>query len=358
MKKKTIFIIALLALCMAVAFAGCGSDDSKTAASGGEGQQEDTQCEYEFPATGFGFDLPESVEINKGCISAHDMGEVNYGCGVLMGWPVYVDVPAEKYNTLTMEEAKDVNTGATFHIACVKDVSSPEEAIEKVVTVMKELEGDGYSKEEDALYRGMEELHREGDFIWMVDKPKKKSEGIRKECQTEYDAFYDATDEILSNMKFSTPELWEGGEEGADVVFETTDLDGKKIDSKELFAKNKVTMINIWATTCGPCIEEMPELEKLNKEWSKKGGAVVGLVDDVPVGNSEYLHDAQEIIMDTGVTYTNLRAWDGYIDVMSKVGTPTTYFVDSSGKLIGDPILGANVKKYKEAMEKYLSEAK
>jgi len=157
-------------------------------------------------------------------------------------------------------------------------------------------------------------------------------------------------------MKFYTPQGWTGGEEGADVKFETTDLDGNPIDSAQLFSQNKVTMVNIWATTCGPCIEEMPELEEMNKEFQKEGGAIVGLVDDVPVDNNAYLKEAQSIVKDTGVTYVNLRAWDGYEEVLSSVGTPTTYFVDSQGKLIGDPILGANVEKYKEKMEEYLSQ--
>ena len=58
------------------------------------------------------------------------------------------------------------------------------------------------------------------------------------------------------------------------------------------------------------------------------------------------------------MTYVNLRAWDGYEDVLSSVGTPTTYFVDSQGKLIGEPILGARTNEYKEKMEEYLSQAK
>ena len=37
-------------------------------------------------------------------------------------------------------------------------------------------------------------------------------------------------------------------------------------------------MINIWTTTCGPCIEEMPDIEKLNKDFQANGGAIVGLI--------------------------------------------------------------------------------
>ena len=115
-------------------------------------------------------------------------------------------------------------------------------------------------------------------------------------------------------------------------------------------------MINIWATTCGPCIQEMPELEQLNKDFQKKGGAIVGVVRDVPADNNVYLQEAQDIVKDTGVTFLNLKAWDTLENNREIVGTPTTYFVDSQGKLIGEPVLGANVKVYQKQMEKYPSQ--
>ena len=141
---------------------------------------------------------------------------------------------------------------------------------------------------------------------------------------------------------------------GSGISFKTTDLDGNAVDSKELFAKNKVTMINIWGTYCGPCVEEMPELEQMSKEYADKGAAIVGLVVDVSEADDSKLADAKDIIKDTGVTYLNLKAWDGSKDQLSAPGTPTTYFVDSTGNLIGDPVVGANVMKYRQTLDELL----
>lgn len=143
---------------------------------------------------------------------------------------------------------------------------------------------------------------------------------------------------------------------GSDVSFQTTDLNGNAVDSKGLFDKNKVTMINIWGTYCGPCIEEMPELEQISKEYADKGAAVVGLVVDVTEADDSKLAEAQDIIKDTGVTYVNLKAWDGFKDQLSAPATPTTYFVDSNGKLIGDPVVGANVMKYRSTLDSLLQQ--
>ena len=95
----------------------------------------------------------------------------------------------------------------------------------------------------------------------------------------------------------------------------------------------------------------MPELEKISKEYADKGVEVVGLVKDVPLGDDTKLAEAKAILKDTGVTFTNLRAWKDFEEQLVMAGTPTTYFIDSEGKIIGDPIVGASVKKYRERLD-------
>ena len=371
MKKRTTILTVLLAFCMIFVLAGCGSSGSGDVSEGstdstGSGNVSETgdtasaEAETGYincPGTGYSFDLPEGMEITKGCLYPYDMGDADYDSGVMMGWPVYVDVPKDTFNNLTEEEYQDVHTGYSFHIVCVKDVANEDEAIEKLVAVMKKAEGDFFTKDEEKMYRALKQIHAQDGFIWLADTPTEKSEGLKGECQEEYNAFFDATDEIISNMKFYTPQAWKGTEEGTDLTFETTDLDGNPINSQQLFSQNKITMINIWATNCGPCIKELPELEKMNEEFKEKGGAIIGLVNDVPVGNNKYLQEAQTIVKETGVTFPNLKVWDGFENDLETVGTPVTYFVDSNGKLVGEPILGAHVDKYKEKMEQFLSEA-
>ena len=105
MKKQWMIITSLLALCMIFAFAGCGSSDSSGSGDTSSAQQAaGSGCDFDFPRTGFGFDLPEGMEITKGYFYPYDMGDVNYNSGVMMSWPVYADVPGDKYNELTDEE--------------------------------------------------------------------------------------------------------------------------------------------------------------------------------------------------------------------------------------------------------------
>ncbi len=90
---------------------------------------------------------------------------------------------------------------------------------------------------------------------------------------------------------------------------------------------------------------------------ASKGGGVIGIAVDVPAGNNKYLENAQTIVKETGVTYPNLRAWEGFDELLAHQGTPTTYFADSRGKLIGTPVLGAQITVYPKEMEALLSEA-
>ena len=380
MKKTSILFSGLLVLCMSLALTGCGSKggesgskteskaESKTeskAESKIENKTEDktesgTQgsgSTYECPGTGFGFDLPEGVKIEKGFLHIRDLGDVDYDSGVMMGWPVYYSITREEYEKLTDETVKDVNPGFSFSILCVEDVKSEAEAKEKIFALIEKMMGK-ISPEERERYSSLKVAHQEGDRIWLYEIVDKVDDVLPESGREEYSAFYDASEKIISSMKFYPPETWKGTEEGADLSFDTIDVNGNPVNSRSLFAQNKVTMINIWATSCGPCINELPELEEMNREFREKGGAVVGLLDDVWVDNMKYLDEAQAIIKDTGVTYTNLCAWDGYDEVLEAVGTPTTYFVDSNGKLIGEPILGAHTDKYRERMEKYLESAK
>ena len=84
--------------------------------------------------------------------------------------------------------------------------------------------------------------------------------------------------EDLFDLLFGSSE--QAVEIGSSVSFETTDLDGNTVKSEDIFKANKVTVINMWATWCGYCVEELPDLEKMNSELEKEGSGVIGVCED------------------------------------------------------------------------------
>ena len=351
---KTITAI-LLSAGMIMAFTACGSSGgsaSEETADTDSSEASDVSDAYTFEGVGFSYELPEGVKIEKGSVDKSDFGELVYGSGVRMGFPVYYDMTDEEMSS----QPGQVQEAPTFVIVCVEDAETAEQAIEKLITAMTDFGGQPLTQEEIDTYSAVKEIHKENGCMWLMAMRDKGT--VREECQAEYDELYNASEDIINNhMKFFAPEKWEGFGDEAVVSFETVDLEGNPVKSEDLFAGNKVTMINLWGTYCGPCIGEMPELEKMNQEFNSKGGGIVGVVVDVPAGNDKYLGNAQTIVKEAGVTYPVIRAWEGYDEVLEHQGVPATFFVDSKGKLIGEPVLGAQITTYPKEMEDLLSKA-
>ena len=144
-------------------------------------------------------------------------------------------------------------------------------------------------------------------------------------------------------------------------AFEGKDLDGNPVKSDELFSANAVTVVNFWFTTCNPCVGELSELDALNKELAKKGGALIGVNTFTLDGDEAAISEAKDVLAKKGVTYQNV-----YFDSDGEAGKfttnifayPTTYVVDRNGNIVGDPIVGAiTEKKQAETLQKLIDQA-
>ena len=139
--------------------------------------------------------------------------------------------------------------------------------------------------------------------------------------------------------------------EGTEITFETTDLDGNPVKSEDLFAGHKITMINIWATWCDPCKEELPYLEKLNKELAGKECQIIGICDDT-ADDPDAVREAKKILQDIGVTFVNLVQTEEIQELLPIPGYPVSYFVDSEGRVVSSPVVGADETEYAHIIEK------
>ena len=144
-------------------------------------------------------------------------------------------------------------------------------------------------------------------------------------------------------------------------AFEGKDLDGNTVKSKELFSGNAVTVVNFWFTTCNPCVGELAELDALNKELAEKGGSLIGVNTFTLDGDEAAISEAKDVLAKKGATYQNV-----YFDSDGEAGKfttnifayPTTYVVDRSGNIVGEPIVGAiTEKKQAETLQKLIEQA-
>ena len=144
-------------------------------------------------------------------------------------------------------------------------------------------------------------------------------------------------------------------------AFEGKDLDGNTVKSNELFSGNTVTVVNFWFTTCNPCVGELAELDALNKELAEKGGSLIGVNTFTLDGDEAAISEAKDVLAKKGATYQNV-----YFDSDGEAGKfttnifayPTTYVVDRSGNIVGEPIVGAiTEKKQAETLQKLIEQA-
>jgi thiol-disulfide isomerase/thioredoxin len=140
---------------------------------------------------------------------------------------------------------------------------------------------------------------------------------------------------------------------------DTTDIDGNKMDSS-IFAKNKVTLVNVWNVGCTPCVNEIPDLDKINSEYKDKGAAVYGLYGDLGMGISDdEMAQIKDIMSNANASYTQLRM-DGTLatneSLLNIMAYPTTYVVGSDGTIL-DTIEGSkDYEGWKALIDSYLAE--
>ena len=322
----------------------------------------------DFPLTGFTFDAPEEFNHLMGEIRSKDIGEIG-DTGVVLGFVAYqakTTAEAEEYfNTLgvtTVEEItdevrekmekfyEDTPTLLLFRVMGVKGDQDLEELKKQMfdfpVSVFDELGTAGDYKfyyvvlDNEEYFEELRNTNYPKDRLDVADK-------LWQEAAT--------TSNFKDRVTIKEPEsIYPSTEDGAAVSFETQDLDGNPVTSQELFAGHKITMVNIWATWCINCKSEMTELEELNKEWAEKGCQIIGICDDAD--EEELIPTAKKILEEKGVTFPNIRTNDVIREQLPFVGLPTSYFVDSEGRILGSPIVGKNVEQYTETLQQLLSE--
>ena len=139
--------------------------------------------------------------------------------------------------------------------------------------------------------------------------------------------------------------------------FKTTDINGNEVTEK-IFADKDITMVNVWGTFCGPCINEMPELQKIYESLPENAN-LIGIVADVPEGMKDGIDNAKYIEGQTGVKYTNLTLSDSLASFAKRFyAVPSTIFVDKEGNIIGDLVMGADIDAYVKNLQKVLTDWK
>ena len=153
------------------------------------------------------------------------------------------------------------------------------------------------------------------------------------------------------------------GEEKGGVLssFTATDLEDNEV-SQEILADYDLTLVNVWATFCGPCLREMPSLGELAAEYQPQGVNIIGIVSDTLTSEGELDEDqvdlARDLVEETKAEYTHLLPSQDLFGLLGQIyAVPTTFFVDSEGNQVGDTYMQSMSKEeLSELIESHLAQ--
>ena len=349
----------------------------KTAAAEDNGNSADSQntdnpklqAEWDCPNTGFTFSVPESFKDLIGDVAATDRGEIQIGSGVVEGYIAYLGRTNAEMAEFEKTIGEISDDGMTDEQKDAYDAfisQIPTIAICRVIGLGADKDKSYLNEYYTQPIKVCEELGTGGDYTFyyvVLDFTEEYWNWFRstypEDRFNEFKQLWEeagTTDNFRSRITVKAPEMhYTAPNEGA-ISFETVDLEGNPVTSKELFADHKITMINIWATWCTHCVRELPELEKMSKEWAEQDCQIIGICDDAE--NDEIAAEAIEILEKNGVTYRNIRSTDELKDLLKFTSLPTSYYVDSEGVVLDYPIKGAMIEVYPEKLQELLSNMK
>lgn len=327
----------------------------------GNGAEEAGPLVLDKPELGFRFVVPEKYRNLKGSLdwSSHYLDD-----GIIQITLSYYSFPEEDF------DAYNDFVNALIE-ALLAGEDAPEPADPKWSTGMECAylydiftinadRGEEELREELKAHNGIrednfgwfEKVGSDGEFSFFVGQYAELEENRDEYREAMGEEYYAELEDIASDretfldaLTLSAPEYEMNRLETDDMVsFETTDLDGNPVNSKDLFAGSRVTMINLWATWCMACKKELPELNELAKEFEKMGCRIVGICLDADEEGMDEL--AKEILEKNGVDYLNLVPPENVDELLPAVSFPTSFFFDSEGRMITEPVRGAYVDQY------------
>lgn len=349
---KNIAMAILACLASLLALSGCtpssqapaqGSKDSGAAAPAGTYRPSDlaikSQERYEYPEMGFNFTVPKSL------LEQMDQQEV-----------------------AMVSEAEDLDTSAIRYAFFSWNLMTQEQKDAEV-----ESKGNGFYDWVDGLERiGTLGVYYSSELKGLDSLTKcREHTELGKSSDGSYTYVLSINPDIekgLADMlrqieiEVTGMEPAGGSQEGGSLgSFTMQDIYGNTY-TEGMFQDNKLTMVNIFATWCSPCINEIPDLEKLNAEMSGEGVAVVGIVLDA-IGSSgdvqaEAVEKAKLLAERTKASYPFLIPDAGLLNGRLKGvdAVPETFFVDKDGDIVGQAYSGSHsLEGWKEIVQTELA---
>ncbi len=321
--KRLISLMTALVLALSACAVSCADDPGEIPGT------------VEMPYAGLRFVPPEAFRNTKGHIITD--GAIKITQGIWYAYWVYCAMTEEELVAVNMSGEGDARMTVLFDVFSIGDGMTFEDLNSMLYTPLPMEYVREIGKAGEVTY-----------YLYMKGIDQEYAGGIDEAYRDEYTALAGMTDEVAAACTFYEPVDEYAAQIGSKAEFTAKDLDGNPISSEDLFAQNEITMVNIWATWCGPCVGELAELQRIHSGLQEKGCGVVGLLID------DNLDEARRLIAENGVAYPVILAPDNLGDIFAIGGYPTTHFVNRKGEIISSPVVGAYTDKYRKKLDDLL----
>lgn len=322
------------------------------------GSKESDADQYEVPEMGIQYTIPKDM-MDKGIeVSPYNWNMNEYYLSTIDYY--YRPVTDALFDEML---SKSPEEQAAFEAEFYEKMYAHSRTLLSVVALEKEEYdkniAEGKSLDEISCFDHTEELTEKDGYVYLLSIPEYELKDVSEEEKQQFNECHEYMQTVKNSIQINgiNEDLMAGETPASLGEFKSTDLDGNEV-TDSIFAEKDLTVVNIWGTFCGPCIEEMPELGEWAKEMPENV-QIVGLVQDISgTEDQEHVELAKQITSKANADFLQIIAGtNDFAEVMSSlVGVPTTIFVDKSGNVVGEPIVGADVEGYKTFVEEYLNE--
>ena len=315
----------------------------------------DGENQLNCPESGITLFFPEIFQNMKGSLIPLGGMEAEEGSGIYftviyylaMSQEEYMDIALKEEHTLEDQQRVDNAMFMFFQVFAIdggrtfSDINVWLESLYGPEAVMDE----NYARE----------LTRVGDItFYRYDDPEgsNNGQGIDPVYADEFRTLSAEVDSILANASYYVPVSEYGQLVGRTIDFETMDIYGNPVSSRDLFGQHACTMLNIWTTSSDFCIDEMSELEAIHQRLAGKDCGVVGLLYDGTT--DELITLGRNIMNEHGISYPVILPPDNVDTLLPVEGFPTTYYIDREGRIMGEPTVGSKANDYEGVIDSLL----
>ena len=298
----------------------------------------------DFPVAGLSVTYPQAFAEAKGLIGSDGVMQLDES--VYLTYWYYFGVTAEEYQRAVAENTGELEgKGAILYY--VFSVGGGRDFADITGTVSE-------STGLELAVENASEIGQSGSwkfYLYMNPEPE-FAKGLRKEFGDEYTALLGLENEIASAYTCYEPFNESGEMDGKEIRFTAEDLEGNPVSSEEIFAQHDITMVNIWATWCGPCVAELGDLQKIHTRFLEKDCAVLGLlIDRDPEATAR-------LIAENGIEYQVVYAPENFQNIFPFDAVPTSFYVDRNGRFLGTKFRGVATDMYESALEPLLEKVR